>query len=630
MPNQLDQLKKTGTTVVCDSGDFATIDKYKPQDATTNPSLILAASKKEEYAKLMDIAIEYGKEHGNNIEEKVDSTLDRLLVEFGKEILQIVPGKVSTEVDARFSFDYQGSIDKALHIIDLYKSIGIDKSRVLIKLASTWEGIKAAHTLQTEHGVNCNLTLMFSLPQAIAAAEAGAYLISPFVGRILDWYKASTKKDYSPQDDPGVKSVQAIFNYYKKYGHKTIVMGASFRNKGEITELAGCDYLTISPNLLEELYNSTDDLPQKLIASDAEKLEIPKKSYINDEGLFRFDFNEEAMAVEKLREGISKFAADAITLKDILRKKIDGINLAFARLLLRNQCNVVVADLALRPEAEEVVAAHSSPSRSPARAVFQKTDVREWSQLERVFYAAIKEFGGADIPFSSFWHPPGSSASRDLPSSNRYALLDINLTHPIRATQLAIAHFLSKRVRSSSPPSPSMNHVVHISSIAGQVTPLLAPLYNASKHAISGFVRTLAPLDRHHGIRVTAVAPGVIDTPLWRDNPEKLRLVDEAGGDQWVSAHEVAEVMGALVGVGGKDEIEVVKAVSNGDGPERKGMVRIEGGLILEIGKGRVRKVEQFSDEGPKGAGNSVGNMPLVDGEILEMLGSGKWGVQTN
>ncbi|KAL8757471.1 MAG: hypothetical protein Q9199_002209 [Rusavskia elegans] len=324
MSNQLDQLKKTGTTVVCDSGDFATIDKYKPQDATTNPSLILAASKKEEYAKLMDIAIEYGKEHGEDIDEKVDSALDRLLVEFGKEILQIVPGKVSTEVDARFSFDYQGSIDKALHIIELYKSIGIDKSRVLIKLASTWEGIKAANTLQTEHGVNCNLTLMFSLPQAIAAAEAGAYLISPFVGRILDWYKASTKKDYSAEDDPGVKSVQAIFNYYKKYGHKTIVMGASFRNKGEITELAGCDYLTISPNLLEELYNSTDDLPQKLIASDAQKLDIPKKSYINDESLFRFDFNEEAMAVEKLREGISKFAADAITLKDIIRKKIDG------------------------------------------------------------------------------------------------------------------------------------------------------------------------------------------------------------------------------------------------------------------------------------------------------------------
>ena len=196
------------------------------------------------------------------MDEKIDSTLDRLLVEFGKEILQIVPGKVSTEVDARFSFDIEGSVKKALHIIEvglnllssrldtdalqLYKDIGIDKSRVLIKLASTWEGVKAAHILQSEHGVNCNLTLMFSLPQAIAAAEAGAFLISPFVGRILDWYKAANKKDYSPQEDPGVKSVQQIFNYYKKFGYKTIVMGASFRNVGEITELAGCDYLTIS------------------------------------------------------------------------------------------------------------------------------------------------------------------------------------------------------------------------------------------------------------------------------------------------------------------------------------------------------------------------------------------------
>ncbi|KAK0513433.1 hypothetical protein JMJ35_004419 [Cladonia borealis] len=324
MPSSLEQLKATGTTVVCDSGDFATIGKYKPQDATTNPSLILAASKKPEYAKLMDVAVAYGKDHGSTMEEKVDSTLDRLLVEFGKEILQIVPGKVSTEVDARFSFDIEGSINKALHIIDLYKSIGIDKSRVLIKLASTWEGIKAAHELQSKHGVNCNLTLMFSLPQAIAAAEAGAFLISPFVGRILDWYKAANKRDYSATEDPGVKSVQTIFNYYKKYDYKTIVMGASFRNLGEITELAGCDYLTISPNYLEDLYNSTEAIPQKLKAEDAKSLDIPKKTYLNDESTFRFDFNEEEMAVFKLREGISKFAADAVTLKGILEKKIES------------------------------------------------------------------------------------------------------------------------------------------------------------------------------------------------------------------------------------------------------------------------------------------------------------------
>jgi transaldolase len=324
MSSSLDQLKATGTTVVCDSGDFATIDKYKPQDATTNPSLILAASKKPEYAKLIDAAVEYGKKHGNSIEEKVDATLDNLLVQFGSEILKIIPGKVSTEVDARFSFDTQASVNKALHIIDLYKEIGISKDRILIKIASTWEGIKAAEILQSQHGINCNLTLMFSLVQAIAAAEAGAFLISPFVGRILDWYKAATKKDYAKEEDPGVKSVQNIFNYYKKFGYKTIVMGASFRNTGEITELAGCDYLTIAPNLLEQLFNSTEPVPAKLDASQASSLDIEKKTYIKNEADFRFDFNEDQMAVEKLREGISKFAADAVTLKDILRKKIEA------------------------------------------------------------------------------------------------------------------------------------------------------------------------------------------------------------------------------------------------------------------------------------------------------------------
>jgi len=324
MTSSLDQLKATGTTVVCDSGDFATIDKYKPQDATTNPSLILAASKKPEYAALIDKAVEYGKKNGKTVSDQVDATLDNLLVQFGSEILKIVPGRVSTEVDARFSFDTKESVSKALHIIDLYKDLGIGKERVLIKLASTWEGIKAAEILQSKHGINCNLTLMFSLVQAIAAAEAGAFLISPFVGRILDWYKASTKKEYSKEEDPGVKSVKQIYNYYKKFGYKTIVMGASFRSIGEITELAGCDYLTIAPNLLEELFNSTDTLPQKLNASAASSLDIEKKSYINDEALFRFYFNEEQMAVEKLREGISKFAADAVTLKDILRKKIEA------------------------------------------------------------------------------------------------------------------------------------------------------------------------------------------------------------------------------------------------------------------------------------------------------------------
>jgi len=323
MTSSLEQLKATGTTVVCDSGDFATIDKYKPQDATTNPSLILAASKKPEYAKLIDAAVEYGKAHGSDIDAQVDATLDNLLVQFGKEILKIIPGKVSTEVDARFSFDTKASVEKALHIIDLYKEIGIGKERILIKIASTWEGIKAAEILQSKHGINCNLTLMFSQVQAIAAAEAGAFLISPFVGRILDWYKASTKKEYSASEDPGVKSVQAIFNYYKKFGYKTIVMGASFRSIGEVTELAGCDYLTIAPNLLEQLYNSQDPVPSKLDAASASSLDLEKKTYINDEPTFRFFFNEDQMAVEKLREGISKFAADAVTLKGILQEKIE-------------------------------------------------------------------------------------------------------------------------------------------------------------------------------------------------------------------------------------------------------------------------------------------------------------------
>jgi len=324
MPSSLDQLKATGTTVVCDSGDFATIEKYKPQDATTNPSLILAAAKKPEYAALIDKAVEYGKKHGATIDAKVDGALDNLLVQFGCEILKIVPGRVSTEVDARFSFSTDESVKKALHIIELYKELGISKDRILIKIASTWEGIKAAEILQSQHGINCNLTLMFSLVQAIAGAEAGAFLISPFVGRILDWYKAAMKKDFAPAEDPGVHSVKDIFNYYKKYGHKTIVMGASFRNLGEITELAGCDYLTISPALLEELYSSSAAVPQKLDAAAAMALDIQKKTYINDEATFRFDFNDQQMAVEKLREGISKFAADAVTLKGILKQKIQA------------------------------------------------------------------------------------------------------------------------------------------------------------------------------------------------------------------------------------------------------------------------------------------------------------------
>ena len=221
-----------------------------------------------------------------------------------------------------FSLNCDSSPRTDANSAQLYKSLGVPKERVLIKIASTWEGIQAAKILQKEHGINCNLTLMFSLVQAIAAAEANTFLISPFVGRILDWYKASTKKEYTKEQDPGVESVKAIFNYYKKFGHKTIVMGASFRSIGEITELAGCDYLTIAPNLLEQLQNSQEAVPKKLEAESAHSLDIKQKSYINDEPLFRFDFNEDQMAVEKLREGISKFAADAETLKEIVKEKI--------------------------------------------------------------------------------------------------------------------------------------------------------------------------------------------------------------------------------------------------------------------------------------------------------------------
>lgn len=322
MVNQLDQLKATGTTVVSDSGDFESIAQFKPQDATTNPSLLLAAAKKPAYAKQVEAAVDYGKAHGGSIDEKVNAALDRLLVEFGKEILKIVPGRVSTEVDARFSFDTKATIEKALHIIDLYKELGIDKKRILVKIASTWEGINAAKELEEKYGIHCNLTLLFSFVQAVACAEAGVTLISPFVGRILDWYKAAHKKEFSPQDDPGVHSVQQIFNYYKKYGYKTIVMGASFRSKGEILELAGCDFLTISPALLEELQKSEGEVVKKLDASAAREQDIKKVSFINNEADFRFYFNEDQMATEKLSEGIRKFAADAETLKELLKEKI--------------------------------------------------------------------------------------------------------------------------------------------------------------------------------------------------------------------------------------------------------------------------------------------------------------------
>ncbi|BGP24902.1 Transaldolase [Rhodotorula toruloides] len=324
MSNTLEQLKKF-TTVVSDTGDFESIAVYKPQDATTNPSLILQAVKKTEYARLIDVAIEYAKKKGGSVDEQVENTLDRLLVEFGKEILNIVPGRVSTEVDASLSFDKEGTKAKAHHLIELYKEIGIPKERVLIKIASTWEGIQAARELE-QQGIHCNLTLLFGFQQAVACAEAGVTLISPFVGRILDYYKKHAPEgDYAGAKDPGVESVTKIYNYYKQHGYKTVclVMGASFRSAEEIKQLAGCDFLTISPALLKELQASNNDLPRVLSAEKAGQAEpISKTSFVNDEPAFRWSLLQDSMAFEKLHEGIKKFAEDAVTLKDILKAKL--------------------------------------------------------------------------------------------------------------------------------------------------------------------------------------------------------------------------------------------------------------------------------------------------------------------
>ncbi|KAJ9050853.1 sedoheptulose-7-phosphate:D-glyceraldehyde-3- phosphate transaldolase [Entomophthora muscae] len=315
----LDQLKQF-TTVVADTGDFETIAEYKPTDATTNPSLILAASQKPQYAKLIEEAVAYGKSKGSTIEEKTEWATDKLLVLFGAEILKIIPGRVSTEVDAKLSFDTDATIHKALRLIELYKEAGISSERVLIKIASTWEGIQAAKKLEAEHKIHCNLTLLFSFPQAVACAEAKVTLISPFVGRILDWYKANHKKEYTSQEDPGVVSVQGIYNYYKQHGYNTIVMGASFRNTGEIEQLAGCDFLTIAPSLLAELNKDTKPLKRVLSPELSAQHKMDKVTF--DEKSFRFAHNEDAMASEKLSEGIRKFHADNVKLVSLLQEKI--------------------------------------------------------------------------------------------------------------------------------------------------------------------------------------------------------------------------------------------------------------------------------------------------------------------
>ncbi len=312
MATQLDQLKAF-TTVVADTGDFVSMKEFAPQDATTNPSLILKAAAMPEYAHLVDKAIA---EAGASA--SLSQIIDRLLVVFGLEILKIVPGRVSSEVDARLSFDTQATIAKAHDVIGLYEKAGIKKERILIKIASTWEGIKAAEQLQKE-GINCNLTLLFSFAQAVACAEANIKLISPFVGRILDWHKKAAGKDFVGAADPGVISVTQIYTYYKKFGYKTEVMGASFRNKLEILELAGCDLLTIAPPLLAELKASSDPIVRKLDPAKSASADLKKVSF--DEKSFRFALNEDAMATEKTAEGIRLFSADIVKLEQLILSK---------------------------------------------------------------------------------------------------------------------------------------------------------------------------------------------------------------------------------------------------------------------------------------------------------------------
>lgn len=313
--NQLEALKQM-TVVVADTGDIEAIKQYQPQDATTNPSLILSAAALPQYAALIDEAIAYGKAQSSHLEEQLAHAQDKLAVNIGLEILKIVPGRVSTEVDARLSYDSEKTIAKARQLVRLYNQAGISNERILIKIASTWQGIRAAEILEKE-GINCNLTLLFSQAQAIACAEAGVYLISPFVGRILDWYKANTGKDYTAAEDPGVISVKSIYDYYKTHGYPTIVMGASFRNRGEITALAGCDRLTIAPALLAELQASEETLPRQLADNGATKAKPEPLS----EAEFLWRHNSDAMAVEKLAEGIRKFAADQEKLEHLLRAK---------------------------------------------------------------------------------------------------------------------------------------------------------------------------------------------------------------------------------------------------------------------------------------------------------------------
>ncbi len=316
MSNKLAQLRKL-TTVVADTGEIDAIKKYQPEDATTNPSLILKAAQIAEYAPLIDQAIAYAKTQSNDKAQQVQDTCDMLAVNIGKEILKTIPGRISTEVDARLSYDTERSVAKARQLVKMYNDAGISNDRILIKLASTWEGIRAAEILEKE-GINCNLTLLFSFAQARACAEAGVFLISPFVGRIMDWYKAKEGRDFAASEDPGVLSVTKIYNYYKEHGYKTVVMGASFRNIGEILELAGCDRLTIAPSLLAELEAAEGELVAKLVDSKGSKARPSPMTHSE----FLWEHNLDAMAVEKLAEGIRNFAVDQGKLEAMIAAKL--------------------------------------------------------------------------------------------------------------------------------------------------------------------------------------------------------------------------------------------------------------------------------------------------------------------
>ena len=318
--NQLEQIKEI-TTVVADTADFESIRAFRPRDVTTNPSLVYAATQKENYSHFLDEVLTDRRKSGLSGAAQLEDIIDHLLVRFGSAMLEIVPGRVSTETDVRYSFDVEGAIKKARRLIALYKEQGIERERVLIKIASTWEGLMAAEQLQKE-GIKCNMTLLFSLPQAVRAAEAKVQLISPFVGRIYDWFKAANKRDYVGAEDPGVQSVKEIYTYYKHFGYETEVMGASFRNVGQILELAGCDLLTISPELMKQLSESYDAVQRKLTPEKAKGAKLKRLEL--DEKKFRYLLNEDAMATEKTAEGIRKFAADITKLEQLVASKLNG------------------------------------------------------------------------------------------------------------------------------------------------------------------------------------------------------------------------------------------------------------------------------------------------------------------